>query len=373
MSAGQDEAWMGEALMLARAALGTTWPNPAVGCVVVQGDEIVARAATGGGGRPHAEALALRAAGAAAAGATVYSTLEPCAHTRPEGPCTEVLIAAGVARVVIGTQDPDPRVDGRGIARLREAGIAVEVGCREAEAREIIAGFLKRLRTGLPFCALKLAQSLDGRIAMADGESRWITGEAARADVHRLRAAHDAIMVGSGTALADDPLLTVRLPDGDRRSPVRVVLDRRLRLPPASRLARTAREAPAWVITDEAADPGRADALAACGIELIRLAGADGEPFGVRRALAALAERGITSLLVEGGATLAAALLRAGLVDRLHLYQAPVLLGAEAIPGVGELALPGLAAAPRWRRVEERRLGEDLLAVLDAASPEMDS
>ena len=244
MISAEDAAWMDEALSLAEGALGTTWPNPAVGCVLVQGTRLVASAATGRGGRPHAEAAALLAAGAAARGATAYSTLEPCAHTRPGGPCTEALIAAGVARVVIAARDPDPRVDGRGIALLREAGIVVDVGCRAAEAREILAGFAKRLATGLPFCTLKLATSLDGRIATSTGESKWITGEAARADGHRLRASHDAIMVGSGTALADDPLLTCRLPDLQGRSPVRVVLDRRLRLEPTSRLATTAREVP---------------------------------------------------------------------------------------------------------------------------------
>jgi diaminohydroxyphosphoribosylaminopyrimidine deaminase/5-amino-6-(5-phosphoribosylamino)uracil reductase len=364
VTSDEDEAWMGEALSLARAALGTTWPNPAVGCVIVQGRQLVGHAATGRGGRPHAEAAALQAAGAAARGATIYSTLEPCAHTRPGGPCTEALIAAGVARVVIATRDPDPRVDGRGIGLLREAGILVDVGCRESEVLEILAGFLKRLRSGLPFCTLKLAQSLDGRIAMADGRSRWITGEAARADAHRLRAVHDAILVGSGTALADDPLLTCRLPEIADRSPVRVVLDRRLRLSPMSRLAATAREVPTWVITHETADTARADALAACGIEVIRLAAAEET---ARPALAALARKGITRLLVEGGATVAASLLSTGLVDRLHLYEAPILLGAEALPGVAALGLRHLAEASRWRRVEERRLGDDLLSVLDAA------
>jgi diaminohydroxyphosphoribosylaminopyrimidine deaminase/5-amino-6-(5-phosphoribosylamino)uracil reductase len=367
MISAEDAAWMDEALSLAKGALGTTWPNPAVGCVLVQGARLVASAATGRGGRPHAEAAALLAAGSAARGATAYSTLEPCAHTRPGGPCTEALIAAGVARVVIAARDPDPRVDGRGIALLREAGIVVDVGCRAAEACEVLAGFAKRLATGLPFCSLKLATSLDGRIATSTGESKWITGEAARADGHCLRASHDAIMVGSGTALADDPLLTCRLRDLPDRSPVRVVLDRRLRLKPTSRLATTAREVPTWVITGSA-DPSRADALAACGIEIIRLPGADQT---ARPALAALAERGITRLLVEGGATLAGSLLCAGLVDRLHLYQAPILLGAEAMPGVGALDLRHLADAPRWRRLEERRIGHDLLSVLDAAAPEV--
>jgi diaminohydroxyphosphoribosylaminopyrimidine deaminase/5-amino-6-(5-phosphoribosylamino)uracil reductase len=358
---------MAMALALAERGLGNVWPNPAVGCVLVKDGRVVGRGWTQPGGRPHAESEAIARAGEAARGSTAYVTLEPCAHHGRTPPCADTMIAAGIARAVVAAVDPDPRVDGRGIALLREAGIVVDVGCRAAEAREVLAGFAKRLATGLPFCTLKLATSLDGRIATSTGESKWITGEAARADGHCLRASHDAIMVGSGTALADDPLLTCRLPDLPDRSPVRVVLDRLLRLQPTSRLATTAREVPTWVITGSA-DPSRADALAACGIEIIRLPGADQT---ARPALAALAERGITRLLVEGGATLAGSLLRAGFVDRLHLYQAPILLGAEAMPGVGALDLRHLADAPRWRRLEERRIGHDLLSVLDAAAPEV--
>jgi diaminohydroxyphosphoribosylaminopyrimidine deaminase/5-amino-6-(5-phosphoribosylamino)uracil reductase len=258
----------------------------------------------------------------------------------------------------------------RRIGRLRAAGVDVSVGCREAEARALNAGHLKRVGRGLPFCALKLAQSLDGRIATAAGESRWITGEDARAEGHRLRAFHDAIMVGSGTALADDPLLTCRIPGLEGRSPVRVVVDRRLRLPPTSRLARSAREVPVWVVAGPDADGAAARALEARGCEVLRVAGpADGPGVAASAVLAALAGRGITRLLVEGGATLAAALLRAHLVDRLHLFEAPILLGAEAVPGVGPLGLGRLGDAPRWRRVEERRLGGgDRLSVLDAGS-----
>ena len=365
-----DARRMDEALALAAGALGTTWPNPAVGCLIVRDDgRVVGRAATMRGGRPHAETAALREAGPLARGATAYVTLEPCAHERPDGPCSDALARAGIRRVVVALRDPDPRVDGGGIARLRAAGVEVSVGCREAEARALNIGHLKRVGRGLPFCALKLAQSLDGRIATATGESRWITGPEARAEGHRLRAFHDAIMVGSGTALADDPLLTCRAPGLEDRSPVRVVVDRRLRLSPASRLAASAGEVPVWVVGGPEADEARAAALAACGCEVLHVAAAaDGPGDGGAGVLAALAGRGITRLLVEGGATLAAALLRAHLVDRLHLFDAPILLGAEAVPGVGPLGLERLGDAPRWRRVEERRLGggDDRLSVLDA-------
>jgi diaminohydroxyphosphoribosylaminopyrimidine deaminase/5-amino-6-(5-phosphoribosylamino)uracil reductase len=365
VSAGEDASWMGEALALADAAVGTTWPNPAVGCVLVRDGRAVGRGATRRGGRPHAEAEALRDAGEAARGATAYVTLEPCAHQRPGGPCADALAVAGVRRVVVALGDPDPRVDGRGLARLRAAGVAVEAGCREAEARALNAGHLKRLARGLPFVALKLAQSLDGRIATASGESRWITGEEARAETHRLRARHDAILVGSGTALADDPLLTCRVPGLEDRSPVRVVLDRRLRLPPTSRLAATAREVPVWVVAGPGADEGRAGALEALGCEVLPCAG------DAASALAALAGRGITRALVEGGAAVAASLLRGErLVDRLYLFEAPLLLGAEALPAVGDLGVGRLADARRWRRAdgEDRRLGDDRLRVLDAAA-----
>lgn len=369
-TASEDRRWMGEALALAGAALGTTWPNPAVGCVLVRdGGVVVGRGATQAGGRPHAETVAVREAGPHARGSTAYVTLEPCAHARVDGPCAALLAEAGVARVVVALGDPDPRVDGGGLAILRAAGIPVEVGCREAEAREVNAGHLKRMAQGLPFCALKLAHSLDGRIATATGESRWITGEAARAEGHRLRAYHDAIMVGSGTALADDPLLTCRAPGLGHRSPVRVVADRRLRLPPTSRLAMGAREVPVWVVAGEEADEAAAEALAARGCVVLRVAGGgagDGEAGAARGALAALAGRGITRVLVEGGAGLAAALLRSHLVDRLHLFTAPIVLGAESLPGVGPLGIGRLADARRWRRVEGRALGEDRLDVLDS-------
>lgn len=297
---------MALALRLAERGLGRTWPNPAVGCVVARDDRIVGRGWTQPGGRPHAEVEALRRAGARALGATAYVSLEPCAHYGRTPPCTMALLQAGVRRVVAAAPDPDPRVDGRGIAQLRQAGVEVETGVMQAEALALNAGFILRVRAGRPLVTLKLATSLDGRIATRTGASQWITGEVARARAHQLRATHDAILIGSGTALADDPALTCRLPGLEDRSPVRVVLDGRLRLPPTSRLAQSAREVPTWVVTRAGADPGCAAALEQQGVEVLTVGVDGGGRPDVGLALAALAGRGITRVLVEGGAELAA-------------------------------------------------------------------
>lgn len=356
-----DERFMATALALGERGQGRVWPNPAVGCVIVQGGRIVGRGWTRPGGRPHAETEALAQAGPAAAGATAYVTLEPCANWGRTPPCAQALIAAGVRRVVVGCIDPDPRVDGKGIAQLRAAGVEVELGCLETQARAAHRGLYRRILDGRPMVTLKLAQSLDGRIATATGESQWISGETARAYAHQLRATHDAIAVGSATALIDDPQLTCRLPGLADRTPVRVVLDRRLRLSPDSRLARTAAESPVWVVTSEAAPSERAEALRAAGVELLLVPAAA----LLAGALARLAERGITRLLVEGGATLAAALLRERLVDRLAVVTAPIVLGGDGRPALDILALARLAEAPRFRIVEERRLGPDRLTVME--------
>ena len=358
MSAGTDARFMRTALLLGGRGLGRCWPNPSVGCVIVRDGRIVGRGWTGPGGRPHAETEALRRAGSAARGATAYVTLEPCAHRGRTPPCTEALIGAGVARVVVACRDPDPRVDGRGIAALRAAGIAVDLGCLEDEARFQHAGLFRRVRDGRPLVTVKLATSLDGRIATAAGHSRWITGPRARLAGHRLRATHDAVMIGSGTALADDPLLTCRIPGLEERSPVRIVADRRLRLPPRARLLADAPARPLWILT--AADPpaAAARALEDAGAELLPVA----EPF-LPNALARLAERGITRLLVEGGGELVAALLRAGLVDRLWIASAPLLLGGDALTAVGALGFARVDVAPRFEPVDDLRAGGDHLAL----------
>jgi diaminohydroxyphosphoribosylaminopyrimidine deaminase/5-amino-6-(5-phosphoribosylamino)uracil reductase len=355
-----DLAFMDHALALAARGLGNTWPNPAVGCVIVKHGRVLGRGWTQPGGRPHAEPVALAQAGAAAQGATAYVTLEPCAHHGRTPPCAEALVAAGVARVVTALTDPDPRVAGRGHTILRAAGIEVTEGIRHSEAAALNAGFFKRVTRGLPFVTVKLAATLDGRIATATGESRWITGPAARRSVHALRMRHDAVMVGSATAIADDPDLTVR-DMGAPRQPVRVVLDRLLRHSPDSRLGRTAREVPVWMVHGPDAPHAARAAWAATGTELIETA-ATPQILDLDAALRALAARGLTRILSETGGTLAAALIRAGLADELMLYQGGLLIGAEGRPMLGPLALSTLASAPRPRLMAQDRLGPDILS-----------
>ncbi|MEK0081928.1 bifunctional diaminohydroxyphosphoribosylaminopyrimidine deaminase/5-amino-6-(5-phosphoribosylamino)uracil reductase RibD [Benzoatithermus flavus] len=369
MTEASDRRHMATALALAERGLGNVWPNPAVGCVLVKDGRIVGRGWTQPGGRPHAEREAILRAGEAARGSTAYVTLEPCAHQGRTPPCADAMIAVGIARTVIAAVDPDPRVNGRGIARLHAAGIAVEVGCLEAQAQALNAGFFARCCRGRPLVSLKLATSADGKIATATGESQWITGPEARAEGHRLRLRHDAILVGSGTALADDPLLTCRLPGLEARSPVRIVLDRRLRLAPSSRLARSARAFPVWLFTRRLDTP-EAEALAEAGVRLFPLA-SEGEGAGeLREVLATLAGQGITRVLVEGGAGIATAFLRERLVDRLYLFDAPLLIGADGRPAVQGLSVRRLVEARRWRRIEDRLLGPDRLGVLEPAEDE---
>lgn len=348
------------ALRLAGTAVGDTAENPPVGCVLVRDGRVVGRGRTAAGGRPHAEAVALAQAGAAARGATAYVTLEPCAHHGRTPPCAEALVAAGVARVVAAIRDPDPRVDGGGFAILRGAGVAVEVGTGSAVATAAAAGFLSRVGIGRPHVTLKLATSLDGRIATATGASRWITGAAARAHGHAMRARHDAILVGVGTALADDPSLTCRTPGLTARSPVRVVLDGRLRLPPESLLARTAGTVPTWAVTLPC-DHGAKTALSALGVRVIEvLPDEEGRP-AVAAALTALAGLGVGRLLVEGGAAVARSFVAARLVDEIAWYRAPMLLGGDGRPAVDPLAISAPDAAPRFEREDCTVLGEDML------------
>jgi diaminohydroxyphosphoribosylaminopyrimidine deaminase/5-amino-6-(5-phosphoribosylamino)uracil reductase len=356
-----DRHAMRAALALARRGLGQVWPNPAVGCVIAKEGRVVGRGWTQPGGRPHAETEALARAGAAAKGATAYVTLEPCCHWGQTPPCTNAMIAAGLARVVVALEDPDPRVAGGGIARLRAAGLAVEIGLGAAEAGEINAGFLQRVRLGRPLVTLKLASSLDGRIATPSGESRWITGPVARQRAHLLRATHDAILVGTGTAIDDDPQLTCRLPGLADHSPVRVALDRHLRIPPSAHLIAEARQTPTWVVTLASADQAHQQALCEAGVLVI-----PAEPDAVghidlARALSLLSERGLTRLLVEGGGRLAAALLSLGLVDRLVWLHAPLLLGGDAVPAIAALGLDRLADAPEFERVSSETVGSDVL------------
>ncbi|WP_448203460.1 bifunctional diaminohydroxyphosphoribosylaminopyrimidine deaminase/5-amino-6-(5-phosphoribosylamino)uracil reductase RibD [Azospirillum sp. sgz302134] len=355
-----DLRHMRAALALAARGLGNTWPNPAVGCVIVRDGVVVGRGWTQPGGRPHAETEALARAGALARGATAYVTLEPCNHHGKTPPCSEALVAAGVKRVVVACGDPDPRVAGGGLERLRAAGVEVVTGLCEEEAWALNEGFFRRIQDQRPLYTLKAATTLDGRIATHGGASQWITGPTARAWGHRLRATHDAIMIGIRTALADDPELTCRLPGLTHRSPVRIVVDSRLRLPLTGRLAAGARNVPTWIVTREDADPARLEAFTDCGVDVIRVpADSAGLPDLVR-ASAVLAHRGVTRVLVEGGATLGASLLRAELVDRLEWFRAASVMGGDGLPAVHGFGVDALAQMALFRRVAVRQAGEDL-------------
>jgi diaminohydroxyphosphoribosylaminopyrimidine deaminase/5-amino-6-(5-phosphoribosylamino)uracil reductase len=359
---------MRAALALARRSLGRTWPNPAVGCVIVQGHSVVGRGRTQDGGRPHAEVEALRQAGAAARGATVYVTLEPCAHHGKSGPCADALVAAGVSRVVSAMADPYAEVNGRGHARLEQAGVAVEVGDGAQAAAEINAGFLMRLAKGRPLFHLKVAASLDGHTATASGHSKWITGPEARAHGQNLRATHDAILVGATTAALDDPDLTCRLPGLERYSPVRIVVDSRARLSPSSRLADTARTTPTWLICSPAAPKAARDLLLAKGVEIVEVSATVDGRVDVAAAARALGERGLTRVLVEGGGAIAAAFLKAGLVDRVSSYRAGLFLGGDSRSAVGPLGLDRVDFAPRFTLVSRRAIGVDTLETWRRAS-----
>lgn len=360
MTGEDDRRHMAHALGLARRGLGSVWPNPAVGCVLVNEGRVVGRGHTRPGGRPHAETEALAMAGGAAQGATAYVTLEPCAHHGKTPPCAEALVAAGVARVVSAMEDPDPRVSGRGHALLRAAGVVVTEGIAAAEARALQKGFLRRVRDGRPMVTLKLATSLDGRIATGTGESRWITGAEARTRVHAMRAAHDAVMVGAGTARADDPMLTVR-GLGVAGQPVRVVAVRSLALDIGGKLGTSARDVPLWLVHGPSA---RAEARAewtGAGARLIEVAEADGA-LAPGAILAALGAAGLTRVLCEGGGQFAAALLEAGLVDEVALFTAGLAIGADGRAAVGAMGLAALTDAARFELAGVERIGSDTLS-----------
>ncbi|MFN9356646.1 MAG: bifunctional diaminohydroxyphosphoribosylaminopyrimidine deaminase/5-amino-6-(5-phosphoribosylamino)uracil reductase RibD [Alphaproteobacteria bacterium] len=348
---------MALALRLAQRSLGRVWPNPAVGCVIVDaGGHVAGQGWTQDGGRPHAETEAIRQAGARARGGVAYVTLEPCAHHGQTGPCAEALVSAGVARVVSATEDPDPRVAGRGHARLVQAGIAVDTGVLGGEARHLNAGFLSRIMRGRPLVTLKVATTLDGRIAMTSGESKWITGPEARAHAHLMRAQHDAVLAGIGTVLADDPELSCRLDGIDHRRLVRVVFDTRARLPEGSRLCRSADRQAVWLLT---AQPDAAAHLARANVRVLPVAAAP-EGIDPLDALRVLAAEGLTRVLVEGGAQVVTSLLRARLADRLAWYRSPAIMG-QGVAAFSGLGLSGLADMPRVLRKETRVLGQDLL------------
>ncbi|MFD1880947.1 bifunctional diaminohydroxyphosphoribosylaminopyrimidine deaminase/5-amino-6-(5-phosphoribosylamino)uracil reductase RibD [Paracoccus pacificus] len=351
MSHADDARHMAHALGLARRGLGNVWPNPAVGCVIVRDGIVVARGWTQPGGRPHAERFALDAAGDKARGATAYVTLEPCSHYGKTPPCADALIAAGVARVVVALTDPDPRVAGRGLARLRAAGVTVTEGVGRDQAAALNRGFLNRITLGRPMLTLKLATSLDGRIATASGESRWITGAEARRQVHLLRLTHDAVMVGGGTARADLPALNVR-GFGPVRQPVRVIASARGDIPP---LPEDHDAGPLWLLHDRDVAVALPPGARGIGVDSVQ---GHLDPVAMMRALAGA---GLTRVLCEGGGALAASLLAAGLVDDLITYSAGLVLGAEGRAAVAALPLAPLSAMPRLRLRGVRRLGGDVM------------
>ena len=365
MSTSADRHAMSAALRQAEKGRGRTAPNPAVGCVILGADgAMVAEGYHERVGEPHAEAIALMSAGAAAIGSTVYVTLEPCSHWGRTPPCADALVRAGVRRVVAAIADPDPRVSGAGFRRLRDARIEVVVGIGAAAARRMNEGYLKVKRTGLPFVVLKMAMTLDGKIATQTGDSRWVTSLESRAYVHRLRDASDAVMVGIGTVLADNPALTVRLdtdqqvPGRTPRNPLRIILDSRARLRLDARVL--TEPGHCILITSEAADRDALAGLVSAGAEPIIVSAQDGKP-DLAHALRCLADRGIHSILCEGGAEVAASLLTCGLVDRLLVFIAPKVIGGRSAPGpVGGEGLARMQDALQCHRLKVHRFGTDL-------------
>ena len=362
----EDARFMAVALALGRRGLGRTWPNPAVGAVVVKDGLILGRGWTQAGGRPHAETEALKAAGPAAKGATLYTTLEPCSHHGKTPPCADALIAAGIARVVAALEDPNPEVAGQGLARLREHGIAVELGIGAVEARRAHAGHIRRMQDGRPHVMLKLAVSADGKAGLAGRRPASITGEEGRARVHLMRAMSDAIMTGIGTAIADDPLLTCRLRGMEKRSPLRIILDPELKLPTGGRLAVSAREVPVWVIAGTNISDERKAVLEKLGVQV----------FGTRIAkngidLAAvmqlLGDRGITRLMVEGGPRIAASFLNADLVDEAALLRSRQSIGVDGLDAIEGLPLEALTKSPCLKSRGVEALGADSIEMFERA------
>jgi diaminohydroxyphosphoribosylaminopyrimidine deaminase/5-amino-6-(5-phosphoribosylamino)uracil reductase len=363
-----DRRFMQLALTLGRRGQGRTWPNPAVGAVVVNDGVIVGRGWTQPGGRPHAEREALMRAGEAARGATLYATLEPCSHFGKSPPCTEAIIAAGIGRVISAIEDPNPEVAGQGHAKLRAAGIAVDVGLGAAEAAHDHAGHFRRIRDKRPHVILKLAVSSDDMIGAAGHKPVAITGEAARTRVHLLRAQCDAILVGIGTVLADDPLLTCRLPGMEARSPVRVVLDRSLRLPGGSRLVHSARQTPLCVMTSNLSEAPAAVRLGAAGAQVIRVAAtASARGLDVSAVLHALAEKGITRLMVEGGGRVASSFVTADLVDEVWLLRGREAVGAGGVAALDALPLTTITQSPGFKLRASESLDKDTLTIYERA------
>lgn len=364
----QDERYMALALRLAARGLGRVAPNPAVGCVLVKDGRIIGRGWTQPGGRPHAEPHAIAQAQKsyghdATIGTTAYVTLEPCSHHGKTPPCVNALLAAQVARVVVACTDPDPRVNGQGVDALKNSGIEVTVGVLRKDAEALNAGFFSRILKKRPTVILKAATTLDGKIATHEGESKWITGPVARARGHLLRARVDAIMVGGGTVISDDPDLTCRLPGLEDRSPIRVVLDSRLATPLTSKLVSTANEVPVRLYTRKDADKTRIKAFEGAGVTVIRCAADNEGRVEAADVLADLAEQGLTRVLVEGGSHLAGSLMREGLVDRLCWFRAGAVIGGDGLPAIAAFGVDSMDQVRRFARISTEALGEDILEI----------
>lgn len=366
----EDQRFMNLALNLAARGVGYTGPNPTVGCVIVQTDAVdggfvVGWGATAPGGRPHAETVAIKRAGKRTKGATAYVTLEPCAHHGKTAPCADALVAAGVRRVVMAIEDCDPRVSGKGIAALKNAGIDVTVGIGAERAQRINAAFFLRVSQNRPRVTLKIASTLDGKIATGAGASQWITGEEARRASHMLRARRDAILVGSGTAAADDPMLTCRLPGLEDRSPTRIVIDTHLKLSPTSAMVRSANEVSTWVVTSADADTHRSAALSQAGCEVYTVPKNKDGQVDLKVALTTLAQQGISSILVEGGAEMAASCIRAQLVDEVVWFRAPLIMGSEGLSATGELGIETIEEMRPLKRFSMVPVGDDVMEMYE--------
>ena len=359
-----DERFMALAFALGRRGLGNTWPNPAVGAVVVKDGVILGRGWTQPGGRPHAETEALKQAGRAARGATLYATLEPCSHHGKTPPCTDAIIRAGIARVISAMDDPNPEVAGQGLAKLRDRKIAIESGLGAEAAKRAHIGHITRMTQGRPHVMLKLALSADGKIGAAGRKPIAITGSEARERVFQMRAMNDAILVGMGTVLSDDPALTCRLPGMMERSPVRILLDARLRVPISTGVVGTAHDAPTWIFGDTKASAMGEEVLRAKGVEVFRVESEDGR-LDLPAVLKVLAERGITRLMVEGGSTVAASFVKADLVDEAALFRAPKQIGPNGIDALDKMPLTALTS--RLKRVTTEQVGADTLELYERA------
>ena len=356
-----DLKFMSMALALGRRGLGRTWPNPSVGCVIVAGGRVVGRGRTGDGGRPHAEVLALQQAGSLARGATAYVTLEPCSHFGKTPPCTEALINAGIVRVVGALDDQDPRVNGTGFEQLRKAGIEVVTGLGQKDAAEDHQGFVNRLTKKRPFLTLKMATSFDGRIGTASGQSQWITAPQARNLVHAMRARHDAVMVGGETARKDNPSLTVR-GLGIRHETVRIIVSRKLDLPPDSLLAQSAQSAPLWLCHGPDAPQERVKIWSDLGAKLISCR-IKSQMIDISDMMEQLTENGLTRVFCEGGGALAASLIESDSVDELIGFNAGLLIGAEGQPAIGALGVQDLSKAPRFALSDVKKIGPDIMHI----------